>query len=68
MRMQVRFYSLLLNRNVLLWSKILGDMFEVKTDGQEPIPQYGQALVYHHGYLYTIGGTTGFAYTCDIHR
>lgn len=45
-----------------------GDMFEVKTDGQEPIPQYGQALVYHHGYLYTIGGTTGFAYTCDIHR
>lgn len=43
-------------------------MLEVKTDGQEPLPQYGQALVYHHGYLYTIGGTTGFAYTCDIHR
>lgn len=43
-------------------------MVEIKTDGQEPLPQYGQALVYHHGYLYTIGGTTGFAYTCDIHR
>lgn len=27
-----------------------------------------QALVYHSSYLYTVGGTTGYEYTCDIHR
>lgn len=43
-------------------------MFEIDTTGQHPLPQYGQALVYHNKYLYTIGGTTGFHYTCDIHR
>lgn len=45
-----------------------GQMFEIDTTGQQPLPQYGQALVYHNNYLYTIGGTTGFSYTCDIHR
>lgn len=45
-----------------------GEMFEIDTTGQHPLPQYGQALVYHNNHLYTIGGTTGFAYTCDIHR
>lgn len=43
-------------------------MFEVQATGQHPTPQYGQALVYHNNFLYTIGGTTGFAYSCDIHR
>ncbi|XP_065174147.1 kelch domain-containing protein 10 homolog [Atheta coriaria] len=43
-------------------------MMEINTTGQLPIPQYGQALVYHNNYLYTIGGTTGYAYSCDIHR
>lgn len=45
-----------------------GTMHEVKTTGQIPTPLYGQAVVYHCGYLYAIGGTTGFHYTCDIHR
>ncbi|XP_018320085.1 kelch domain-containing protein 10 homolog isoform X2 [Agrilus planipennis] len=45
-----------------------GEMFEVTTTGQLPLPQYGQALLHHNNYLYTIGGTTGFSYTCDIHR
>ncbi|KAF5292018.1 hypothetical protein FQA39_LY14135 [Lamprigera yunnana] len=45
-----------------------GRMVEVDTTGQHPLPQYGQALVYHNKYLYTIGGTTGFTYSCDIHR
>ncbi|XP_031351552.1 kelch domain-containing protein 10 homolog isoform X1 [Photinus pyralis] len=45
-----------------------GQMVEVNTTGQHPIPQYGQALVCHNNYLYTIGGTTGFTYSCDIHR
>lgn len=44
------------------------EMFEVVTTGSQPNPQYGQALVYYNGYLYTIGGTTGYTYTCDIHR
>lgn len=43
-------------------------MCEVNTAGQQPLPQYGQALVYHNGFLYTIGGTTGYEYTCDVHR
>ncbi|XP_060529523.1 kelch domain-containing protein 10 homolog [Cylas formicarius] len=43
-------------------------MVEVKTTGQLPLPQYGQAIVYHNDYLYAIGGTTGFSYSCDIHR
>lgn len=46
----------------------VGRMFEIDTTGQHPVPQYGQALVYHNKYLYTIGGTTGFTYSCDIHR
>ncbi|CAH0555395.1 unnamed protein product [Brassicogethes aeneus] len=43
-------------------------MLEIQTTGQWPLPLYGQALVHHNDYLYTIGGTTGLSYTCDIHR
>lgn len=43
-------------------------MHEISTTGEHPLPQYGQALVCEGGYLYTIGGTTGYDYTCDIHR
>lgn len=46
----------------------MGLMSMMKTSGQAPPPQYGQSLVYHDGYLYSIGGTTGYDYTCDIHR
>lgn len=45
-----------------------GRMDEIHTNGQLPMPAYGQALIYHNEYLYTIGGTTGILYTCDIHR
>ncbi|KAG5887437.1 hypothetical protein JTB14_003289 [Gonioctena quinquepunctata] len=45
-----------------------GLMAEVHTTGQLPLPLYGQAVVFHNDYLYTIGGTTGLSYTCDIHR
>ncbi|XP_063932164.1 kelch domain-containing protein 10 homolog [Zophobas morio] len=45
-----------------------GLMDEVHTTGQLPLPAYGQALILHNDYLYTIGGTTGVQYTCDIHR
>lgn len=43
-------------------------MTEVKVKGDLPPAQYGQAIVYHDGHLYTIGGTEGFDYTCDIYR
>ncbi|XP_054278630.1 kelch domain-containing protein 10-like [Macrosteles quadrilineatus] len=36
--------------------------------GNSPQPQYGQAILLIDDYLYTIGGTTGFQYSCDIHR
>lgn len=40
----------------------------VAASGNCPPPQYGQAIVLINNYLYTIGGTTGYEYTCDIHR
>ncbi|KAG7202025.1 hypothetical protein KM043_004710 [Ampulex compressa] len=45
-----------------------GKVTVVPAKGDLPEPQYGQALVCHGSYLYTIGGTTGYDYTCDIHR
>nr|CAI5846140.1 unnamed protein product [Callosobruchus analis] len=45
-----------------------GLLVEVNTTGQHPLPLYGQALIFYNDYLYTIGGTTGQTYTCDIHR
>lgn len=40
----------------------------IPASGDSPMPQYGQAVVCHGPYLYTVGGTTGLEYTCDIHR
>lgn len=45
-----------------------GWMLEVNVKGDLPMPLYGQAVIYDDQYLYTIGGTTGMTYTCDIHR
>uniref|UniRef100_A0A1B0FDL9 Kelch domain-containing protein 10 homolog n=1 Tax=Glossina morsitans morsitans TaxID=37546 RepID=A0A1B0FDL9_GLOMM len=36
--------------------------------GDLPTAQYGPGIVIHNDYLYTIGGTTGFDYTCDVYR
>lgn len=36
--------------------------------GAIPAPQYGQALVLHGHWLYSMGGTTGFVYNADVHR
>lgn len=36
--------------------------------GTRPPGQYGQAILCHDGYFYTVGGTNGFAYNCDIYR
>ncbi|KAJ4427110.1 hypothetical protein ANN_24725 [Periplaneta americana] len=40
----------------------------VNMEGSFPPKQYGQALVLDGPYLYTVGGTTGFDYTADVHR
>lgn len=40
----------------------------LETTGDKPDPQYGQAIMLRDTYLYAIGGTTGFEYSCDIYR
>lgn len=45
-----------------------GHVMVVPATGNMPDPMYGQAIVSHGPYLYTVGGTTGHAYSCDIHR
>ncbi|KFB48395.1 AGAP005004-PA-like protein [Anopheles sinensis] len=44
------------------------EMLEIEVTGDPPPPQYGQGIVCHDNYLYTIGGTNGFDYTLDVHR
>ncbi|XP_053987888.1 kelch domain-containing protein 10 homolog isoform X2 [Hylaeus anthracinus] len=45
-----------------------GTMHIVPAKGYLPDPHYGQAIILRGWYLYTVGGTTGYEYTCDIHR
>lgn len=40
----------------------------VPTMGDLPYQQYGQAMCYHEGHIYVVGGTTGFEYSMDVHR
>lgn len=40
----------------------------LETTGDKPVPQYGQAVTLHDDYLYVVGGTTGFEYSCDVYR
>ncbi|XP_059226065.1 kelch domain-containing protein 10 homolog isoform X2 [Stomoxys calcitrans] len=40
----------------------------LKVAGDLPVAQYGPGIVIHNDYLYTIGGTTGFDYSCDVFR
>ncbi|KAK9497400.1 hypothetical protein O3M35_004727 [Rhynocoris fuscipes] len=41
---------------------------EVMVKGDIPEPQYGQAVFLYKQYFYVIGGTTGYDYSCDVHR
>ena len=45
-----------------------GEMCAVRARGDFPEPQYGQAVFCDGPYLYTVGGTSGYAFTSDIHR
>ncbi|XP_014216421.1 kelch domain-containing protein 10 [Copidosoma floridanum] len=56
------------NNNVYVCNVNDGQMQVVPATGELPDPQYGQAVICHGPYLYTVGGTTGLEYTCDIHR
>lgn len=44
------------------------EMTEIEVKGDLPPAQYGQTILFHDGDLYTIGGTEGFDYTCDVYR
>lgn len=43
-------------------------VIRLKVDGELPTAQYGPAIFIHDNYLYTIGGTTGFEFSCDVYR
>ncbi|CAK9821890.1 Kelch domain-containing protein 10 homolog [Anthophora retusa] len=43
-------------------------LMRLPAKGNLPEPLYGQALIYHEFCLYTVGGTTGYEYTCDIYK
>ncbi|XP_075166906.1 scruin like at the midline isoform X2 [Haematobia irritans] len=40
----------------------------LKVTGDLPVAQYGPGIIIHKDFLYTIGGTTGFDYSCDVFR
>lgn len=41
---------------------------KVDATGHIPPPLYGQAIVLNGQHLYTVGGTTGYEYSADVHR
>lgn len=43
-------------------------MQQINAKGSKPPGLYGQAILCLNGYIYTIGGTSGEDFTCDIHR
>lgn len=55
---------------MIVWKTSSGDakLQILDVTGTRPPGQYGQAVLCHDGGFYTIGGTNGFAYNCDIYR
>lgn len=58
------------SNDVIAWKASPGDakLLVLEATGSKPPGQYGQAILCHDGYFYTIGGTNGFAYNSDIYR
>ncbi|CAK1545236.1 unnamed protein product [Leptosia nina] len=58
------------SNDVTVWMTNNGDakLELLDVTGSRPPGQYGQSILCHNGYFYTIGGTNGFAYNCDIYR
>lgn len=61
-------FGAICNNNVYVCNINTGEMQVLRVTGDLPEPQYGQGALCDGEYLYTIGGTTGLVYTCDIHR
>lgn len=58
------------NNDVIVWRTSNEDtrLHILEATGIRPPAQYGQAILCHDGCFYTIGGTNGFVYNCDIYR
>ncbi|XP_022124209.2 kelch domain-containing protein 10 homolog [Pieris rapae] len=58
------------SNDVIIWNtKYCNNSLEVlEVTGARPPGQYGQSILCHNNYFYTIGGTNGHEYNCDIHR
>ncbi|XP_072943830.1 kelch domain-containing protein 10 homolog [Epargyreus clarus] len=58
------------SNDIITWRTCRGDakLRILDVIGQRPPGQYGQTILCHDGYFYTIGGTNGYAYNCDIFR
>jgi hypothetical protein len=58
------------SNDMIVWRTCQGDAKLEILDvvGNRPPGLYGQAILCHDGAFYTIGGTNGFAYNCDIYR
>ncbi|CAG9783896.1 unnamed protein product [Diatraea saccharalis] len=58
------------SNDVIVWRTCAGDarLQVLDVTGTRPPGLYGQAILCHNGCFYTVGGTNGFAYNCDIYR
>ncbi|KAL4711694.1 hypothetical protein ACJJTC_003461 [Scirpophaga incertulas] len=58
------------SNDVTVWHANPGDarLQILDVTGSKPPGLYGQAIFCHDGYFYTMGGTNGYAYNCDIYR
>ncbi|KAG6448387.1 hypothetical protein O3G_MSEX005444 [Manduca sexta] len=58
------------SNDVIVWRAGPGEakLRVLDVTGAKPPGQYGQSVLCHDGYFYTVGGTNGFAYNCDIYR
>ncbi|XP_013194616.1 kelch domain-containing protein 10 homolog [Amyelois transitella] len=58
------------NNDVLVWrTNSTEERIEpIHVTGPRPPAQYGQAVFCYDGGFYTVGGTNGYSYNCDIYR
>ncbi|XP_039747146.1 kelch domain-containing protein 10 homolog [Pararge aegeria] len=58
------------SNDVITWrtSECDAKLQVLNVTGTRPPGQYGQSILCHNGAFYTVGGTNGYAYNCDIYR
>lgn len=58
------------SNDVITWRTGPGDarLKILEVTGTRPPGQYGPSILCHNDFFYTIGGTNGYAYNCDIYR